>query len=161
MITGGVKTDMRPVGFQGDQTRIPMKTKITSARGGKEVRRDRERCVPNSGRFRCLLFVVGVIGRPGGSDEVLPSPEPRQPRVRTALTGVAFPHVPSALPTRPPFRNQMLSVTCRAAALTQALCPAAFLLSSFPERGPERAWLEEATELPWTLASLCHRRAGG
>lgn len=54
---------MRPVGFQGDQTRIPMKTKITSARGGKEVRRDRERCVPNSGRFHCLLFVVGVIGQ--------------------------------------------------------------------------------------------------
>lgn len=34
----GVKTDMKPVGFQDDQIQILMKMKIMKGRGGKEVR---------------------------------------------------------------------------------------------------------------------------
>lgn len=40
VITGGVKTDMKLVGFPGDPIQTLMKMKIMSERGGKEVMRE-------------------------------------------------------------------------------------------------------------------------
>lgn len=42
--TGGVRTDMKLAGSQGDQTLTLMKMRITSVRGGKEVRGCGRKC---------------------------------------------------------------------------------------------------------------------
>jgi hypothetical protein len=55
VITGGVKTDTKPVGFQDDQTLILMRMKIMSESGGKEVRRERGQARPRLSTVPALL----------------------------------------------------------------------------------------------------------
>lgn len=61
---------MNLVGFQGDQIQILMKMKITSERGGKEVRRGTylSSHVSNMTTFYCLLFTFNLINSSVNSD---------------------------------------------------------------------------------------------
>lgn len=61
IITGGVKIDMKPVGFQGDQIQILMKMKIMSEKGEKEVRHQHKYYVSNMVQFHYLLFIFNLI----------------------------------------------------------------------------------------------------
>ena len=56
LITGGVRTDMKLVGFPGDQIQIPMKMKIMSERGGREVRHEHRYYVSNMVQFHHFIF---------------------------------------------------------------------------------------------------------
>jgi hypothetical protein len=66
VVAGDVKTDMKLVGFQGDQIQILMKMKIMSERGGKEVRRE-HKC-SDLAQSQGLLFIFNLINNSFDSD---------------------------------------------------------------------------------------------